>query len=324
MTTHGVSYSVPSLTAESVASTVPDSNAGFFGSCCTLEKMRRLTFYFFSAATFATGSSLLITSLTGAVPLLAGVVGIPLYILSYFLGKEALNMWDYDDPRELLTLRQQALESTLLTLTGRHGWQTFFRYAILSPANFTIAFHQQARNLDVNALILMHKRASEGLTLARQIAPQTNPAFVIPDLTPYQTKFHQEVRDQQLTCDQILHKYNIEDLFQYGFIPDTEIQLLRQLRRIYDEAVRECRIQIAHIDDSFRSQTSALPAFTSGSLTLLQRHLGLDVLSAAPHRNLTPQQLDQRRRALFFHQAQLQTRIDDINARYNAYRSTAI
>ncbi len=311
------------------------------GICPSFVKVKRYAYYFFSALFFSGAVSLAVLPFNLAVPLLASLASVPVFLCSYYLLKLGRELWDYQDPQELCEIRQMAMKTPLLELISEHGWQNFFLYQFLSPQNFTIAFKHQADLLDTNGAMLMYRRARQGLTLARQNPEGRVVEYTVPELRLFKDRCREEMRE--LSCDEILIKYNILDLERHGFLSPEEIRLLKELKEEYEQAVRECRLQIASTEGAFSSPgqltlPSTLRDESEGHEFLwaahrersenlaehfacIKRHLGIEIPLEGHSRHLTSQQREQRLTALFFHEKKLKEAVDRINRRYEDFRA---
>jgi len=302
------------------------------GEIFSTAKIQRYAYYFFSFLATAGGTTLLVISLISILPLPVALASIPCYLFASYLASEGYHIWDYEDPKELWQARRSALSLSLLELAGKHGWKNLFYFTILTPQDFSTAFHHQAQSCDVTQLLLMRKAAEEGLSVAQQ-RPASIPmsVFTIPDLSLYQHSFHEESNGMKF--DQVCKKYNFEDLRLCLFISQSEADLWQQLKNEYEQIVRECRIQIIQIASSFQNHQSSasrnsvflrerfLQNVSSDSYPYIRTHVGNDLISADFFRLLTPEQNEQGKQALTLLEMQLEQKVKAINSRYEQFRS---
>jgi len=326
-----------SLPQESTSFTPPITTSLF-----TAAKMKRALCYFLCAITGVGAILVMGFAFTNTfIPLAAGIGGIPLVLLAFYFGWKGARIYDYTDPMELRLIQEEALHKPLLDLASRHSWKNLFLYQILSPPAFSYAFKQNAKNIDITGLVLMRKKAGEGLDAANLESGSKILKYSIPGLRRYRTRFHEETRS--LPCVEILKKYPIDDLAKFHVIDDNEAALLFKLREEYEAAKIQCKTQIDYAEKEFRNNTAnsrllVTPGEFVGHEYVatasrrrardpfrfrdFSRHLGAEMLGESAFNANTAQERDHRLAATAFHGDQFKQWLKSINDRYDAYRSS--
>ncbi|HSW72382.1 MAG TPA: hypothetical protein VLG44_03105 [Chlamydiales bacterium] len=325
-----------SLPQETETFTPPTTSSLF-----TVAKMKRALCYFLSAITGIGATLVMGFAFTKTfLPLSAGLGGIPLVLLAFYFGWQGARIYDYSDPIELSLIQEEALHKPLLDLASRHSWKNLFLYQILSPPAFSYAFRQNAENIDITGLVLMRKKAGEGLDAANIAAGMGQLLkYSIPGLKRYRERFHQETKS--LPCVEILKKYPIDDLAKYQVISDEEAEILFKLREQYEAAKAQCKTQIDYSEKEFRNNTASSRLLTTAGQFVgheyvaiasrrrardpfrfrdFSRHLGVEMLGDSAFNALTAQERDHRLAATAFHGDQFKQRLKNINDQYVAYR----
>lgn len=326
---------IDALPPEAVSFIPPPSSSLF-----TAAKMQRSACYFLSAITGVGAAFVMVFSFTHTfLPLSASLGGIPLVLLAFYFGWKGARIYDYSDPAELSLIREEALHKPLLDLASRHGWKNLFLYQILSPPAFSLAFRHNAKHIDITALILMRKKAGEGLDAAN-LADSELIKYSIPGLKKYRKRFHEETRS--LPCIEILKKYPIDDLAKFHVIDEKEAEILFQLRDEYEAAKAQCKTQIDYAEREFRNNTATTNLLTAAGKFVgheyvaavgrrrardplrfrdFSRHLGVEMIGESAFNALSAQERDHRLSAIAFHGDHFKQCLKSINDRYDDFRS---
>jgi len=167
-------------------------------------KVKQAWLYSLSAIATVGAVAMSRVALVGAaIPLAAVAVATAIY--SRFL-------IDYEDPKILAFLRNEAIHMVLPRVVEKHGWMKLFRYSLLDPIQLQAAYRTYANTIPFTQIIDLYRNACSGRNEARADVNR----YAIPAPIEWKGKFKQETR--LLSCLKIIDSYDVRDLQEYGII----------------------------------------------------------------------------------------------------------
>lgn len=152
------------------------------------------------------------------------IAAVPLYSLAGAFFWYSNSLIDYNCPKALEYIRQEAQKQTLPQIIEKHGWEKLFSYEILSPEEFKIAYSVYVERLSFNEMIQTYERAEEAKDLIQKTeAPSP---FHIPSPMNWKAKFKEET--ESLKCEDIVSKYSVEKIGMYKVVTEKELDLLKK------------------------------------------------------------------------------------------------
>ncbi len=142
---------------------------------------------------------------------------IPLFLASGALVWYCYSSVDYENPKELSKVREQAVAMPLPEVIEKHGYEKLFQYSILSPEQFAASYSAYADTLDLNHLISYYEETSRNSKTARNAAN-----FHIPEPKIWKEKLISETNG--LNFGALQDRTPLQKLISYGFLEPKELQ----------------------------------------------------------------------------------------------------
>ena len=218
-----MAISSPPLGQESLPSTVcenPLTEANPSGSVAAQQKssftkarIQKIALYVLSGLAATAACAMTVVG-TAVFPLCW--TSLPFYAASVALVAASIGLFywasrvkDYENPKELQTMKQQAVDLFFDQLVGLHGLDHIQRYGIVSPAGLQQKFQEAKRNQRFSDLVRSYPLESmkrDGLASSDYL----------------RAKFQEEMRDAKFS--EIIQKYSLETIHRYhlvaeGFLP---------------------------------------------------------------------------------------------------------
>jgi hypothetical protein len=206
---------------------------------------------------------------------------IPLAAVAAAAAIYSRSLIDYEDPRILASLREDAAHMDLQQVVKKHGWMRLFRYSLLDAPHFQSAYCAYANMLLFTDILALYHAACSG----RKEAGVRGDRFVVPKPVEWKNKFDCET--QSLSCLKIIDRYAIKDLQKFGIITLTQ-------RKILDTAEKkrmEFNLRESELERQFRDATPMQHAVLSRDIEIAE----LNYRSHPAHALLLQIDRDERR-----------------------------
>lgn len=141
---------------------------------------------------------------SGIIPL-SFLIAIPLYAAGGALLWYAYSLTDYEDPKALRSICEEAKKLPLKDLVAKHSWENLFQFQLLNPEDFSRSFIAYANYASFKDLCQMYIEVKKYIS-SRQ--PQST--YTLPSLNKWEEKFKEETKHLSLTT--IVKEYPIEEL----------------------------------------------------------------------------------------------------------------
>ncbi len=152
--------------------------------------------------------------LAPAIPLLLAAGGLIWY---------ACKLIDYDNPKELEKVRNQASQMSLSKIIEKFGWEKLFRYALLNPAQFEAAYSSHVAPMKLMDLLSFYETSCQRLANTAQKAPfGSMKEFHVPEPRLWKSKLSEET--QGLNFKPLVGNYPLQNLIAYSLIEPQELE----------------------------------------------------------------------------------------------------
>lgn len=182
-------------------------------------KVQKIRLYALSGAALV-GAGIVACTIT-PVSLASLAAAIPLTLASGALLWYASSLVDYEDPKELLAIREQALKTPLSDLIKKHSLEKIFSHAILDSEAFETSYKAHANNFSFSGIVSLYKKTKETLDSVKP-----SHSFTIPSPALWKEAFLQETKD--LNCKQIVSAYPISDLKSFDMLTPQQLSILEK------------------------------------------------------------------------------------------------
>ncbi len=195
-------------------------------------KVKQAWLYSLSAIATVGAVAMSSVALVGAaIPLAAVAVASAIYSRSLI---------DYEDPKILAFLRNEAIHMVLPQVVEKHGWMKLFRYSLLDSIHFQAAYRAYANTIPFTQILALYRSACSGRSEARADVNR----YAIPAPIEWKGKFEQETR--LLSCLKIIDSYDVRDLHEYGIITLSQ-------RKVIDTVAKK-RLEFSHSEAALEQQ----------------------------------------------------------------------
>ena len=185
---------------------------------------------------------------------------IPLAIVAVATAIYSRSLIDYEDPKILAFLRNEAIHMVLPQLVEKHGWMKIFRYFLLDSSHFQTAYRAYANTISFTQILGLYRSACSGKSEAGLGVNR----YAIPAPIEWKGKFEQETR--LLSCLKIIDSYDVRDLHENGIITLSQ-------RKVIDTAAKK-RLEFSHseaaLEQQFREATLMQHAALSQSKAIAE------------------------------------------------------
>ena len=161
----------------STSHTPPVSNSSW-----TWVKVQRVFEY-----SLAAGSAVAACLVTANPP-----IAILLGLVTIGFSGHAYSLIDYEDPKIVNSLREEAPSLSFAGLIKKHGWEKLFQYAILDSKVFDLAYRNHANSLTFSEILDLDKEARKELHKAMRHFLIYQPHFEIPSPANWRYCFFKE------------------------------------------------------------------------------------------------------------------------------------
>ncbi|MES2272717.1 MAG: hypothetical protein V4487_00795 [Chlamydiota bacterium] len=234
-------------------------------SCWTDGKVKRVWLGVLAAITLIGTTVFTVFAFTATLWFLAPAI--PLFLATGAIIWYASSLIDYQNPKELATVRSFAANMPLDAVVKKHGWENLFKYALLSPKQFETSYSAHVQALSVNQMIAYFEEVSLELKSAIQkSAPGSIGsigsilAFQVTEPKIWKQKLQDEVHG--LNFRLLTENYRLGDLLHYGLLTPAELEdsYTAHAARLPLPKLMETYEKTIHLLDSMPHLKGAIPA----------------------------------------------------------------
>jgi len=161
--------------------------------------------------------------LTFSVSLWFLAPAIPLLLASGGLVWYSCRLIDYDNPKELQKVRNQAAQMPLSKIVEKFKWDKLFSYSLLNPTQFETAYAHHVTPMKLMELISFYEMTCKHLNEAARKAPAGSmPEFRVPEPKVWKSKLTEET--QGLNFRTVIANYPLQTLIGYSLIEPSELE----------------------------------------------------------------------------------------------------
>lgn len=187
----------------------------------------------------------------GSAPAL--LLAIPCIGAGVLIGWNVLRMKDYSDAKELQKYRNEAAYQPLVNTAKEHGWDMMIQYGIPKQEDFNRLVTDRVKHYRFQSGTIIQDY--EFLKGVRDRLTAEGKHAELDILHPSQFKAQFDAEVQRLTKSDIFEKYNIEQLCQYGLLPESELNVYQNS---YLRGLKYQKDEKAAAEKTFREDFNAI------------------------------------------------------------------